>query len=115
MAEKLDNKDIVTMDELTLSNAWELEALIDVLVAKGMITKEEVFAALMELRRRNPRAAAPHNELSVDPHKTDVLVRHVLEIFNSTGLTAQQAKDVLAHLQVLIEIGERVVHGNTTH
>ena len=35
MAEKLDNKDLVTMHELTLSNAWELEALVYVLVAKG--------------------------------------------------------------------------------
>ena len=115
MAEKLDNKELVTMDELTLSNAWELEALVDVLVAKGVITKQEVLAALTELRRRNPRAAAPQNELSADPYKTDVLVSHILEIFNSTGLTAQQAKDVLAHLQVLVEIGERVAHGKRSH
>jgi hypothetical protein len=92
MAKKLDNKELVTMDELTLSNAWELEALVDVLVAKGILTKQEVLAAWTELRRRNPRAAAPHNELSVDPHKTDVLVRHILEVFNSTGLTAQQCR-----------------------
>jgi hypothetical protein len=32
-------------------------------------------------------------------------------VFNSTDLTAQQGKDVLAHLQVLAEIGERVAHG----
>jgi hypothetical protein len=32
-----------------------------------------------------------------------------------TRLTAQQAKDVLTHLQVLVEIGERVSHGKTTH
>ena len=50
-----------------------------------------------------------------DPNKTDILVKHILELFNSTGLTAQQAKDVLTHLQVLVEIGERVAHGKTTH
>jgi hypothetical protein len=64
-----------------------------------VITKREVLDALVELRRRNPRAAAPRNGLSVDPHKTDVVISHVLEVFNSTGLTAQQAKDVLAHLK----------------
>ena len=115
MAEKLDNKDVVTFDELTLSNAWELEALVEVLAVKGLITKREVLDALMELRRRNPRAAAPQGQISASPQKTDVLVSHVLEIFNSTGLTAQQAKDVLAHLQVLVEIGERVAHAKRNH
>lgn len=115
MAEKLDGKEVVTFDELTLSNAWELEALVEVLVAKSVITKREVLDMLMELRRRNPRAAAPQNAIAVDPHKADVLIRHILDVFNSTGLTAQQAKDVLAHLQVLVEIGERVAHGKTTH
>jgi hypothetical protein len=115
MAEKLDKKELVTLDELTLSNAWEQEALVEVLVAKGIITKQEVLDMLAQLRRRNPRAAVPQSELSIDPHKTDVLITHILEIFNSTGLTAQQAKDVLAHLQVLVEIGERVAHGKKDH
>src|SRR5690348_16442719 len=110
MAEKLDNKHIVTIDELTVSNAWELEALVEVLRAKGIITKREVLDMLMELRRRNPAAAAPYRELAADPNKTDILVTHILELFNSTSLTAQQAKDVLTHLQVLVEIGERVAH-----
>jgi hypothetical protein len=112
MAEKLDIKDLVTMDELTLSNAWQLDALVEVLVVKGMLTKREIFDELTELRRR---AAAPQNELSVDAHKTDVLITHILEIFNSSGMTAQQAKDVLAHLQILVEIGERVAHGKKVH
>jgi hypothetical protein len=115
MTNKLGPKEVVTFDELTLSNAWELEALVELLTAKGIITKTEVLAMLTALRRRNPRATAPTTELTTDPRKTDVLVSHILEVFNSTGLTAQQAKDVLAHLQVLIEIGERVAHGKTTH
>ena len=43
MANKLDNKEVVTLDELTLSNAWELKALVAVLTAKGVITKREVL------------------------------------------------------------------------
>jgi hypothetical protein len=35
-------------------------------------------------------------------------------VFNSTGLTAQQASEVLEHLQVLVEIGVRV-DNKTTH
>jgi hypothetical protein len=92
-----------------------LEALVEVLTAEGVMTKRELLEMLTELRRRNPRAAAPSHELTMSPHKTDVLVSHILEVFNSTGLTAQQAKDVLAHLQVLVEIGDGVAHGHTTH
>jgi len=115
MAKKLDKQELVTLDELTLSNAWELEALVEVLAARGVITKREVLDMLMELRRRNPRAAAPRSDFAVDPHKADVLVKHILDVFNSSGLTSQEAKDVLTHLQVLIEIGERVAHGKQDH
>ena len=115
MANKLDKKEVVTLDELTLSNAWELEALVEVLTAKGVITKQEVLEMLRELRRRNPVAVTPYNDLRADPQKADIIVKHILDVFNSTGLTAQQAKDVLTHLQVLIEIGERVAHGKATH
>jgi hypothetical protein len=76
-----------------------VEALVELLSAKGIITKREVLDMLRELRRRNPTAAQPYSDLAADPHKADILVKHILELFNSTGLTAQQAKDVLAHLQ----------------
>lgn len=89
MANRLDQKELVTLVELTLSNAWELEALVEVLTAKGIITKREVLDMLTELRRRNPAAAAPYSDLAADPHKADILVKHILELFNSTGLTAQ--------------------------
>jgi len=42
-------------------------------------------------------------------------VKHILDVFNSSGLTSQEAKDVLTHLQVLVEIGERVAHGKQDH
>jgi hypothetical protein len=57
MVNRLDQKEVVTLDELTLSNAWELKALV------------EVLEILMELRRRNPIAAAPYSDLAADPHK----------------------------------------------
>jgi hypothetical protein len=115
MAHKLDKNEIVTLDELTLSNAWELEALVKVLTAEGVIAKREVLDMLTELRRRSPTAIAPYNDLAADSNKTDILVKHVLDLFNSTRLTAHEARDVLTHLQVLIEIGERVAHGKTDH
>jgi hypothetical protein len=108
MAETLDPKDIVTFEELTLSNVWELEALIAVLERRGLITKQEVLNAIHELRHNNPSAIAPQQDGLLSDQKRDILITHVLNVFNSTGLTAQQAREVLEHLQVLVEIGERV-------
>jgi len=62
-----------------------------------------------------PTAAAPYNDLAADSNKMDILVKHVLELFNSTRLTAQEAKEVLTHLQVLAQIGERVAHRKKDH
>ena len=39
MAEKLDPKDIVTLEELAISNMWETAALVEVLEEKGLLPK----------------------------------------------------------------------------
>jgi hypothetical protein len=110
----MDPKDIVTFEELTLSNVWELEALIAVLERKGVITKAGILDRIQELRHKNPSAVAPYQDSILSAQKRDILITHVLNVFNSTGLTAQQAREVLEHLQVLVEIGERVAN-RTTH
>src|SRR5689334_20591914 len=114
MADKLNPRDTVTFEELTLSNGWKLEALIAVLERKGIITKQEILDAIHELRHKNPSAVAPHQDGLLSDQKRDILITHVLNVFNSTGLTAQQAREVLEHLQVLVEIGDRVAN-KTTH
>jgi hypothetical protein len=58
MAEKLDPKETVTIEELALSHMWEMAALLDVLERKGLITKQEVLDAIQELRRKTPKAQA---------------------------------------------------------
>ena len=46
MAEKLDQKEIVTIQELAYSNMMEQEALVRVLLKKGIISKEEFLDEL---------------------------------------------------------------------
>ena len=58
MAEKLDPKEIVTLEELALSNMWETSALVEVLERKGILTKQEVLDMIQELRQREPTAIA---------------------------------------------------------
>lgn len=50
MAEKLESKEMVTFEDLLLSNTIEQEALINLLEKKGIITKKEL---LEEIKRLN--------------------------------------------------------------
>ncbi len=57
MAKQLDPKEIVTLDELAISNMWEVGALIELLHEKGLITKQELLDKITELRRKHPQAS----------------------------------------------------------
>jgi hypothetical protein len=48
MVEKLDPKEIVTLEELLMTNVYTQEALINLLEKKGIIDKKEL---LMEIKR----------------------------------------------------------------
>ena len=54
MAEKLDHKELVTFGELLMSNTIEQEALVNVLVRKGLITREELLEEIKRLRDKTP-------------------------------------------------------------
>ncbi|MCZ6581131.1 MAG: hypothetical protein O6840_05840 [Nitrospirae bacterium] len=59
MAEHLDPNDLVTLQELALSNMWETAALIEVLEKKDLLTKQDILDAIRELRQKNPLAKTP--------------------------------------------------------
>jgi hypothetical protein len=44
MAESLDPKEVVSLEELTISNNHEIEALIEVFARKGIVIKEQLLA-----------------------------------------------------------------------
>lgn len=48
IAEPFDPKEVVSIEELTISNMYEIEALMEVLIDKGIVSKEGV---LEEIRR----------------------------------------------------------------
>ena len=55
MAEVLDPKDLVTLQELAVSNAFEIAALVSVLERKGVITRAEVVEEIATQKKRRPR------------------------------------------------------------
>lgn len=52
MAEKLDSKEVVTFKELLIAGMIENQAIIQLLIEKGIITKEEYFSKLKEVKRQ---------------------------------------------------------------
>jgi len=54
MAEKRDPKELVTFQELLMSNTIEQEALVNLLERKGIITKAELLEEIKRLRDKTP-------------------------------------------------------------
>ena len=50
MAEKMDKREMVSFEELLISNMYEQEALVLVLEEKGILTRGEVLEKIKELR-----------------------------------------------------------------
>ncbi len=124
MAEKLDPKEIVTLEELAISSMWETAALVEVLEKKGLLTKQDILDAILELRRKNPQARTPVAfDAHPDPAFPDgvspsaepslaqaesALIERILELILAAGLSAPQAKVLLDRVRQAIEWGERM-------
>ncbi len=50
---KNESKEIVTFEELTLSNMYEIQAVIRVLVRKGILKEDEVLEEIRLLREEH--------------------------------------------------------------
>lgn len=50
MAERIEPKETVTLEELAISNSFEIAALISVMERKGLLTREEVIDEIKLLR-----------------------------------------------------------------
>ncbi len=52
MAQKLDPKDIVSVEEVLLANEIQDEALVNLLMKKGLIDKEELLEEIKRLKKK---------------------------------------------------------------
>jgi len=51
MAKPLDLKELVTLQELAISNAYELAALVAILERKGLLTQQEVLQEIARMKQ----------------------------------------------------------------
>ena len=49
MAKKLDDKDLVTFEELLMANSAQVDAAVQLLIEKGFFSKEEFFDKLKQV------------------------------------------------------------------
>ena len=50
MARKLDDKELVSFEELLRANSIQVDALSQLLIEKGLITEQEFFVKLKEVQ-----------------------------------------------------------------
>ena len=111
MASPLDPNDLVTLEELTISNMWEVVALIEVLEKKGVMKKQDIIAEIRELRKMHPTARTPREfddpteqcSMQVDGN---ALVERILELIVEAKLNPKQAREVLDRAKDAIDYGE---------
>jgi len=46
----------MSIEKATISNMWEIAAIVEVLERKGLCTKQNPYDIITESRRKNPRA-----------------------------------------------------------
>ena len=51
-------RESMSLEEATVSNMWEIAAIVEVLERKGLCRKQDRYDLITEFRRKNPRAKA---------------------------------------------------------
>lgn len=107
----------MSIEEATISNMWEIAALVEVLERKGLCTKQDLFDIIADFRQKNPRAKIPEAAFPEPYLLTETenkIINDILELLNKHGLTSPQALTLLERLGGIIEMGQQIPKG-TTH
>ena len=117
MSDDRPKRDTMSIEEATVSNMWEIAAIVEVLERKGLCKKEDLYDIISEFRRKNPRARIPETVFP-EPHllteAENNIIDDILALLNKNGLTSHQSLNLLEQLGRISEMGQRVAKG-TTH
>ena len=117
MSDDRPKRETMSVEEATVSNMWEIAAIVEVLERKGLCKKEDLYDIISEFRRKNPRATIPETTFPEPDLLTEAennILDDILALLNRHGLTSHQSLNLLERLGRIIEMGQRVAKG-TTH
>src|SRR4029077_157607 len=65
------NRDPIASEKVTVSNMWEIAAIVEVMERKDLCTKQDLYDIITEFRRKNLRAKIPETAFPepVPPHR----------------------------------------------
>ena len=117
MSDDRPKRETMSVEEATVSNMWEIAAIVEVLERKGLCTKQDLYDSITEFRRKNPRASIPETAFP-EPYllteTENTIIDDMLELLNKHGLTSHQSMNLLERLGRIIEMGQQGAKG-TTH
>ena len=116
MSDDRPKRETMSLEEATVSNMWEIAAIVEVLERKGLCSKQDLYDIIAEFRGKNPRARIPETAFPEPYLLTDTenrIIGDMLELLNKNGLTSHQSLNLLERLGRIIEMGQRLPKGST--
>ena len=107
----------MSLEEATISNMWEIAAIVEVLERKGLCTKQDLSDIIGEFRKKSPRARIPETAFPEPYLLTDTenkIIDDILALLNEHGMESKQSLELLEQIGRIIEMGARMTRG-TTH
>ena len=117
MTDQRPKRDSMSIEEATVSNMWEIAAIVEMLERKGLCTKQDLYDIITEFRRKNPRAKIPETAFPEPYLLTETenkVISDILELLNKHGLTSHQSMNLLERLVRIIEMGSGWRRGRRT-
>lgn len=110
-------RESMSLEEATISNMWEIAAIVELLERKGLCTKQDLFDIIAELWKTNPRASIPETVFP-SPYllsqTEETVIDDILAVLNMHGMDSKQSLELLEQVGRIIEMGARITRG-TTH
>ena len=115
MSDDRPKRESMSIEEATVSNMWEIAAIVEVLERKGLCTKQDLYDIISEFRRKNPRATIPETAFPEPDLLTETenqIIDDILALLNKHGMTSHQSQNLLERVGRIIEMGQRVAKGD---
>ena len=104
-----------SLEEATISNLWEIVALVELLERKGLCTKQDLFD-ITELRKINPRAKIPETVFP-SPYllsqTEEKVIDDILAVLNQHDMDSNESLELLEQVGRIIEMGARITREAT--